>query len=225
MKRLAIFIAVCFLGISFASAQSSLPKTQFTQAEKNGDADDDYGDEYEEGEIYFDLGMNLPGDQYIKIALGVNLPLNFPDLPSVFKGESQLKIGGIGTLGYHYFMTEKISLGVDLGFGFNISIGSHSFNTVPVVFTATYEPNLGKFTFPLTLGLGVAWESFNSKNYFPGLVLRPQVGCHYRLMESWTIGLETSYLFLPQFNAIHDSSAKNRFGNFWTIDVVARYMF
>ena len=51
MKRLAIFIAVCFLGISFASAQSSLPKTQFTQAEKNGDSDDDYGDEYEEGEI------------------------------------------------------------------------------------------------------------------------------------------------------------------------------
>lgn len=220
MKRFAIFLAVCFLGLATVAAQTSLPKTQFTQADGNDD-----GDEYEEGEIYFDLGMNLPGDQFIKIALGINLPLNFPDLPSVFHGDSKLKIGGIGTLGYHYFLSEKVALGVDLGFGFNISIGSHSFNTVPIVFTATYEPNLGKFSFPLTMGLGVAWESYNSKNYFPGLVLRPQVGCHYRLMESWTIGLETSYLFLPQFNAIHDSSAENRFGNFWSIDVVARYMF
>ena len=134
MKRLITLLSVGIIGIYISSAQAALPKTTFMQSsqdENSGDDSDD-GDEYTEDDISFDLGMNLPGDQYIKIALGLCLPLNFPDFESTIKGDSQLKLGGIGSLGYHYFLTSKMAIGFDVSFGFNVSIGSHVFNYVPL---------------------------------------------------------------------------------------------
>ena len=219
MKRIATLLSVCLIAVSFAAAQATLPGIKYTQNT------DDEDDEYEEGNTDFNYGMTLSGDQYIRIALGANFPLNFPDFGSVIDGSSKLKIGGAGTLGYHSFISEKVAIGVDLGFGFNLTVGSHSFNTVPILFTTTFEPSFKRFSFPLSLGAGIAWESYNGKNYFPGLALKPQGGVHFRITESWTAGLETAYLFLTQFNALYESGARNRFGHFWTIDLVARYMF
>ncbi|MCQ2240298.1 TP0733 family outer membrane beta-barrel protein [Treponema sp.] len=230
MKRILTLLAVCLTAFSFAFAQANLPKIQFNQAtddseENYDDSDDDYMEEDDGDDIFFDYGMHLPGDQYIRLSLGTSYPLNFPDASSVISGDSQLKIGGQGSIGYHSFITSKIALGVDLGFGFNITIGSHSFNTVPILITGTYEPTMDRFSFPVSMGIGAAWESYNGKNYFPGLVLKPQAGAHFRLSENWTIGLETSYMFLPQFNSIHHSGEENKYGHFWTVDFCARYMF
>ncbi|MBQ0039901.1 MAG: hypothetical protein KBS64_05700 [Treponema sp.] len=223
MKRIATLLSVCLLAVSFAAAQASLPKIQFTQSEEN--AGDEYDDgEYEEGDIFFDYGMNLAGDQYIKIGLGIDIPLNFPDPVAVFKRDSQLRMGGIGMLGYHSFITQKVALGFDLGFAFNMTIGGHTFNTVPFIFTATYEPTIKRWAFPMSLGLGFAWESYNSKNYFPGLLIKPEAGVHFRVSENWSLGLETGVMLLPQLNALH-GEGNNRIGYFWTTNVVARYMF
>lgn len=206
------------ISFSFIYAQEN-SETQTSQAE----------DEYIEGEddtTEFEYGMTLAGDQFIRISLGVDFPLNFPDFPSLFKKDkSQLKIGGIGFLGYHYFITDKIAFGMDVGFGFNVSIGSHVFNYVPVIFEGTYQITKDRFEFPLMAGIGFAWENFNSQHYFPGLVLKLGGGAHYRVTESWSLGLEASYIFMPQFSAIYDKNATNRMGHYTTFDLVARYIF
>lgn len=229
MKRLVTLFAVCLAAFSFATAQATLPKINFIQNtdddEAYDDEDSDDDGEYEEGDITFDYGMHLPGDQYIRLSLGTSFPLNFPEPSSVISGDSQLKIGGQGSIGYHSFITSKFAFGVDLGFGFNVTIGSHSFNTVPILLTGTYEPAIAKVSFPLSLGIGAAWESYNGKNYFPGLVIKPEAGIHYRISENWTLGLETAYMFLPQFNSIHHSGEENKYGHFWLADFCARYMF
>ena len=227
MKRLITLLSVGIIGIYISAAQTALPKTTFMQSsqdENSGDDSDD-GDEYTEDDISFDLGMNLPGDQYIKIALGLCLPLNFPDFESTIKGDSQLKLGGIGSLGYHYFLTSKMAIGFDVSFGFNVSIGSHVFNYVPFIAAFTYQPVAGRFEFPLTIGLGFAWESFGGKNYFPGLVVKPEAGAMFRLTESWSLGLEASYLLMPQFSSWYNDNAENFAGQFLTLSVTARYHF
>ncbi|MDO4507138.1 MAG: hypothetical protein Q4B64_09330 [Spirochaetales bacterium] len=225
MKRIFTTLAVCLIAFSFAAAQADLPKTQYIQnASDSGNSDDEY-EENEEGDIIFDYGMHLPGDQFIRLSLGTSYPLNFPDPSSVVSGTSQLKLGGVASIGYHSFITSQIALGIDLGFGFNITVGSHSFNTVPMVFSGTYEPSLGRLSFPISAGVGFAWESYNGKNYFPGLAFKTRAGAHYRITESWTAGLETSYLCLPQFNSLHHSGDKNKFGHFWTVEACARYLF
>lgn len=224
MKRLITLLAIDLIAVFCITAQVNLPKIQFNQ---NTEETENNDDEYIEGDegIFYDYGMHLPGDQYIRLSLGTSFPLNFPDTSSVIHGDSQLKIGGQGCIGYHSFITPKFALGVDLGFGFNVTIGSHSFNTVPIILTGTYEFALSKLSFPLSMGIGTAWESYNGKNYFPGLVIKPQAGIHYRVSESWSIGIDTAYMFLPQFNSIHSSGEENKYGHFWLMDLCARYMF
>jgi hypothetical protein len=179
----------------------------------------------EQETVQYEYKLNQPGDQYIHIALSGTFPLNFPNVASLFTGESQLKIGGIGSLGYHYFLTDSFAVGADASFGFNVTIGSHVFNFIPVLATATYQFSAGKFEFPLTLGIGVASESYIGYKYFPGLAIKPDVGFYYRLTPSWSLGAEIGYLFLPQFAELYDSSAHNIMGQFVTAGIAARYHF
>ena len=73
--------------------------------------------------------------------------------------------------------------------------------------------------------LGFAWESFGGKNYFPGLVVKPEAGAMFRLTESWSLGLEASYLLMPQFSSWYNDNAENFAGQFLTFSVTARYHF
>ena len=233
MRRLLTLVCVCACAILYLHPQAALPTTNFDEIRRASDDDDDYDedddydddDEYDEGDIYFGMGMNLPGDQYIKLTLGLCLPLNFPNPVELFRGDAQLSIGGMGTLGYHYLLSSKWIVGFDIGFGFNVSIGSHVFNYVPFVFSVTYQPTVWRLEFPLTLGIGFAWESFSGDNYFPGLVVKPEAGCMFRLTESWSLGLDASYLLMPQFSEWYGSGDENYAGQFFTISLAARYHF
>ena len=189
----------------------------FPSAAKLSDGKSDY-----EAPVYV---RNQQGDQNIKLSLGVVFPMNFPDAESLFHADKhQLSIGGMGTLGYHYFLTGNIALGFDVGFGFNTTIGSHILNYVPVLFSATYQFAWKRLEFPVSLNAGFAWESYNNKNYFPGLVLRPEAGVHFRINENWSVGLEGAWMILPQFCEWYDSG-KNYTGHFFTLAAAARYYF
>ena len=77
------------------------------------------------------------GDQYVKM----NLSLNIPNKPS------QLKIGGAGTLGYHYFVTDSINIGGDIGFNYLTTIGENVFYFIPFFFKVGYQFNSGKIEY------------------------------------------------------------------------------
>ena len=210
MKRFLPFICILALAVSPVLAQT----------------EDSPEDDYEE-ETGYVFTLNQSGDQNIRISLAVVLPLNFSDsFWDLFKsGAHQMSIGGTGTLGYHYFITSRLSVGADVGFGSAVTIGSNIFNYVPVVATVTYQPCIGKFEIPLTLGVGFAWETYANKNYFPGLVVKPEAGLHYRLTPSWSLGGDLSYVFMPQFMSLYQEGAENFLGQFLNISLVARYYF
>lgn len=165
------------------------------------------------------------GDQYIKIAMGVTAPLNFPDFESLFhKDKHQLSIGGMGSLGYHYFLNSYLALGFDVSYGFNVTIGSHIFNYVPILFSATYQYSWHKLEFPLTLNAGFCWESYNNHNYFPALIVKPEAGVHYRVDENWSVGVEASWMIMPQFSSWYDKG-EDYTGHFMNLSLAARYYF
>lgn len=178
----------------------------------------------QEQNIQYEYKMNQPGDQYIGVTLAGSFPLNFPDFGSLFTHNSQLVIGGVGTLGYHYFLTSNFAVGGDIGFGFNVTIGSHVFNYVPILATALFQPTVGKFEFPISLGIGVAPQTYISYHYF-GLAVKPAVAAYYRLTPSWSLGLEASYLFMPEFAQLYNEDAHNIYGQFLNIALTARYHF
>ena len=198
MKRFLYSLLLIFLSASFMYAQ------------KSGD-EDDGGDYYEPS---YDYKMNGSGDQYIKIALMGVFPQNFSD---------KLSAGGAAEIGYHRFLTELFALGFDVQFGYNPTIGSNMFTYVPMTFTGTFQPYFGKFEFPLTLGVGAALESYLNRNYFPGLILKAQAGAFYRVMENWSFGIESEYIYMPQWYVEHPEW--NDYGLFLTVGLIARYHF
>ena len=181
----------------------------------------------------FNQKLNMPGDQYINFSIGTSFPLSYSFSPynmySCFDfdgdDEGKIKIGGIGSLGYHYFLTSEIAVGGEVAFGYHVTIGSNNFSYIPVIATITYQPSIGNFEFPLTLGVGFAWETYSNHTYWPGLVVRPEAGVQYRVDSSWSIGLDVSYYFLPEFMSLHDSSAQNVYAQFLATGIYARYFF
>ena len=57
------------------------------------------------------------GDQIIRISLDGTIPLNFPSITTLFTEDKKLAGGGSGYIGYHYFITDQLAVGGNLGFG------------------------------------------------------------------------------------------------------------
>lgn len=161
---------------------------------------------------------NQMGDKYIKMSVSPTFPLGFFNQ----NGEVSMYIGGLFGLGFHIFLTDNFSVGGDAGFGFNITIGSNVFNYIPIIATATYQFQYKRWEFPLTAGIGFAWELYNGYMYWPGLILEAQAGAQYRIDSNWAAGGEISYMFMPQFN---QDPAKSAIGHFLDVSLVARYYF
>lgn len=152
-------------------------------------ADDYYDDdeEYDDGYVYEQNGV---GDQFLKVDLGANFPLNFGQ---------QLKVGGMVSIGYYKFLSQYIALGGDVIVAYNLSIGNKPLFAVPFTFGVMYQPYVGKFEFPLMVNIGFATMSCQSMTYFPALSAKFTGGAFYRYSESWSFGITTTTYWIPQF--------------------------
>ncbi len=205
------------------------------------DDDDDYyddSDDYDDDDDYYDddqkehegkrqvsyvYNATRAGDQQLKITVGLGVPLNFGNpLPG---SDGKIKFGGYGTFGYHFFLTDWFAVGADIGFGFNPTIAGHTFNHVPTVATATLQPSIGNFEFPITVGVGTAWETYNGETYWPALALVGEVGARYKITQSWGVGLDASYKAMPQFARNWGTGEETIVGTFFTVSACVNYYF
>ena len=175
-------------------------------------ADDYYEDdeEYDDGYVY---EQNGAGDQFLKIDLAANFPLNF--------GE-KLYPGMGASVGYYYFLTNNLALGGDAILGYNLSIGKKPLVTIPITFGAMYQPYIGKLEFPLMLNVGFATVTCQTMMYFPALSVKFSAGAYYRYSESWSFGLSTNTFWIPQW---FKNSDYNDNGIFTTTGLTVRYHF
>ena len=210
MKKILVFAALALL----------LTAPLFSQ---EADSNEDLPDETivnEEDE--FEYKLNQKGDQFLQFTIGGSLPLNFPDVKSVFKGTQKLGFGGIFGLSYNYFLTDSFILGGELNFGFNNSIANHVFNYIPVMVFASYQFSKKNWEIPVKAGLGLCVENFIG-TYFPGLIGKVQAGVFYRIAPSWSLGLEGAYYLMPQFDKVYTNNVF--VGNFAGLSLSLRYHF
>ncbi len=152
-------------------------------------ADDYYDDdeEYDDGYVY---EQNGAGDQFLKIDLAANFPLNF---------DSQLKVGGLVSIGYYRFLNQYFALGGDLLVSYNRSVGKKSLFSVPVTFGVMFQPYVGKFEFPLQLNIGFATQTCQSMTYFPAFAAKFNAGVFYRFSETWSFGISSTTYWIQEF--------------------------
>ena len=217
MKRSIIMLCALFFYAAISVVEAPVAHAQ--TAEETEDIQEQHENSDPVDVIYYETEA---GDQYLRIALAPGFPLNFGN---PFTDDGKLKVGGAASLGYHYFLFTNFAVGADVAFGFNVTLGGNIFNYVPILATATYQFSIKNFEIPITLGVGMAWETYGNKTYWPGLVVKPQVGLHYRIGASWSVGGDISYSWMPEFLHLYDSSKQDIHGQFLSIDLVARYYF
>ena len=212
MKKFSKVIFAAFF--VFFTIASNIHAQSFQSADISAmDSEDEYtdGDYYEDEEIR--LTQNGAGDQFIALKLMPLIPLNF---------DKQLSVGGALSLGYHRFLTQFIAVGADVMFAYNTTIGSNLFTVIPLTVGITFQPYIWRFEFPITLNVGAALENYLQYNYFPGLILKGEAGCFYRMYEFWSFGLECQLMYMPQW---YSDSSKNDYYLGITATVGARYHF
>ena len=153
---------------------------------------------------------NQSGDQYIILKLNVDIP---------YRPFKQLLVGGSGTIGYHRFVTENLTLGGGLSFGYSKTIGSNVFYFVPILFRAGWQFTAGKFEIPLSLGIGGSFENYIDRTYF-GFTLHPDVAVFFRYNTSWSFGLHPGVFILPQW---YKNTEHNYTGIIQDIGLTVRY--
>ena len=180
-------------------------------------ADDYYDDdeEYDDGYVY---EQNGAGDQFLKIDLGANFPLNFG---------KQLYVGGLASIGYYKFLSQYIALGGDVIVGYNVSIGKKPLLTIPFTFGVMYQPYFGNFEFPLMLNVGFATMSCENMVYFPAFSAKFTGGAYYRFSESWSLGLSTTTYWIPQWFLLDKNTRGTKADNgvFTSAGLSLRYHF
>lgn len=221
------FCAIFFLSANFYSqesqqseADSQEKETQKQEAQNNEQANnDDKTDEGDSPDVYDDQYdfvylQNAPGDQFINVRLMPNFPLNFG---------KNLKVGGQATVGYGRFLTSWLALDVELGFGYNPTIGSNILTYIPMTVGVTFLPAIKKFEFPITFNIGMVATNYLANTFFPGLIIRAGAGCYYRISEGWSAGIEGFFTYMPQW--YFKDSSKNDYLNMASVSAGVKYHF
>ncbi len=171
------------------------------------------------------------GDQVFTMNAGFFIPMffyfpNHEELADTNLFEStagQLSLGGMGSLGWSSFLTNRIFLGVNLSGTFALSPNDKVQMLLPLTMQAGYLFLAGSFEIPVTLEAGIAMNKYDTQTYF-GPIVKPGASFYWVANASWGFGLTAKYWWVPEiyFGSRSDSTA---FGNFTEATLSARYRF
>lgn len=194
-------------------------ETREQEREENGDKDEVHeggDDEDEKDEVQpGKYQTNAAGDQFIRIGLMPNFPINFDD---------KMYVGAAAQIGYYRFLTSWLALGAELMVGYNPTKGNNSFAFIPLTVGVIFQPYIWRFEFPFTVSVGLAFETCENKKYFPGFASKTEFDVYYRINDSWSVGLGYEAWYLPQWNPT-TKGADNDYGIFMSVLAAARYHF
>ncbi len=207
MKRFILFICII----------TAFLFPVFSQEE--GVTEDDKGKEID-GTILFQPVRK--GDKFMKIGLSLGIPL-FNTSPEKIAVYSKIYPGGTINLGFGYYILNGFSLGGSLSFHFHPTIAKNLYFAVPISFDMAYTFAAGKWRFPMGMGIGGTFLSYNGNGakYF-ALFFRPEIGFYYQYTPEWSFGGDISWSVIPTW---YKDKKQNRTANFLNIVFAARYHF
>jgi hypothetical protein len=139
------------------------------------------------------------GDQIFALNLGLVFPLMF-----IREGsgtiDNNLGMGGMGLLGWNYFLGPHVFIGAELSGMFAGTVAQNNFFMVPFGVRAGYQFILGRFEFPVSLLIGAAGQVRLQDSYM-GLFVKPTLGAYFRWNPEWSFGVMTEFWWVPQWTS------------------------
>ncbi len=135
------------------------------------------------------------GDQVFSFRAGVDFPafiafINDSSKNQTFSNIHMQKVGGIASISYQGYLTERLALGGELGYQFINSLTPELFTAVPITAKLTYVPvQTGLFDLALSANLGMTFIKYDEGKYlapYASLTIQPS----FYVTESWGIGIE-----------------------------------
>lgn len=176
----------------------------------------------EETEVY--VPTYALGNQMLMINGGLFIPLFFQSLGGEIDN-TNLSLGGVGSLQWSAFLNNEMTLGVEGGGMFAFSPNARSLFMLPVTVRYAYILRLYPFEFPLSLAAGFNFTRLDSQfQILP--ILKPGASFYWNYSPEWAFGVNFIYWWSPNVylgpKPPHNNS---RFGNFLEITLSALYHF
>ena len=159
------------------------------------------------------------GDKFFTITVGIIIPTIFTG-KGLEGNSSNIRLGGMGSLSYNYFLGAHWFIGGELGGTFSGTGGGNMLFIIPFGPRIGYQFTVRRFEIPLTLMIGAAPQRYLEKGYF-GLIIKPGASFFFRFNPDWSFGLNTQWWLLPQ----RPENGKDVTGNFVELSLTARYHF
>jgi len=166
------------------------------------------------------------GSQTFTMNGGLFIPLffSFPNLSTQFvSAKDHLSLGGTGSLEWASFISNRLSLGVELSGTFAFTTNMNTQVLIPLTAKISYLFPIGSFEIPVFFGAGIAANKVSDQVYF-GPVFKPGVAAYWNMNLKWGFGVSTQYWIVPEIY-FGDNSSHTSFGNFLDISLSARYHF
>ena len=172
------------------------------------------------------------GNQYLNIALGLQIPLfiHNPNPPAGTPAvqSTNLNLGGSLSVAWAIFLENSFSLGLDVSAAFSGDLNDKSFFTVPITLHANYFFRFFPFELPIHLGLGLNIIGYN-EIVTTGLLVKAGTSFYWNAFEDWSFGLNVMYWWQPELYSDDDPNtppaSMSRLGNFLEITLSAMYNF
>jgi hypothetical protein len=175
------------------------------------------------------FGAYSMGDQTFTINISIVNPLFYIDERSGYLN-ANMSMGGMGALGYTYFLNAHFFLGMELSGMFCATEGKNMYFIIPIGIRAGYQFVVKRFEFPLALEIGVAPQTHSQLSYF-GFFSKAIGSVYFRFNPEWSFGLNTSFWWVPQWtDKVRETLSGynnniNIHGFFWEAGLAARYHF
>lgn len=166
------------------------------------------------------------GSQTFSINAGLLIPLFIifqNQTPHYVPFDSQLSLGGSGSLEWAAFLNNRWSLGVGLAGTFSSTPQKNTYSFIPITANLTYNFLFNAFEVPLIAGAGVAVNKVDTQVYF-GSIAKIGTGLFWNMNAQWSFGIKTQYWIVPEiyFGSQADNTA---YGNFLDINLSAKFHF
>ncbi len=166
------------------------------------------------------------GSQTFTINGGLFVPLffYFPNLAdSIVSASGQLTLGGTGSIEWASFVSDRLSLGIELAGTFSFTPNDDTHVLIPLTGKVSYIFPAGSFEIPVFFGMGVTVNKIPNQVYF-GTIFKPGAAVYWNRNLKWGFGISAQYWLVPEIY-FGDNSDNTALGNFLDISLSARYHF
>ena len=164
------------------------------------------------------------GNQLLIINGGLFIPLFYQAL-SGKTFDSNLSLGGVGSIQWAAHLNNNMTLGLEGGGMFAFSPNDRSLFMLPVTVRYAYILKAYPFEFPLSVSSGINFTRLgHSFQILP--IVKPGISGYWNYSPEWAFGLNCFYWWVPNlYNGPEPPKSQSRLGNFLEVSLSAMYHF